>query len=50
MKKLYRVNNYPISMIDQEIIKKANQIIEKRILIKSKEEIVSNLDNISFSK
>lgn len=34
---MYKVDNYPISMIDQEIIEKANVIIRKRLIIKDEE-------------
>lgn len=34
---MYIVDNYPISIADQEIVKKANHIIEKRMLITNKE-------------
>lgn len=38
------MDNYPISTIDQEVIKKANKIIEERILIRDMSEQLSTED------
>ncbi|XP_026806697.1 cilia- and flagella-associated protein 43-like [Rhopalosiphum maidis] len=49
LKNIYKVDNYPISIIDQDIIKKANKIIEKRILIGDMSEQIFTVED-TFSK
>ncbi|XP_060835448.1 cilia- and flagella-associated protein 43 isoform X2 [Rhopalosiphum padi] len=45
LKNIYKVDNFPISIIDQDIIKKANKIIEKRILIGDMSEQISSIED-----
>lgn len=38
---MYKVDNYPISMIDQEVVEKANQIAKKRESNKNEQQRVN---------
>ncbi|XP_016656351.2 cilia- and flagella-associated protein 43 [Acyrthosiphon pisum] len=49
LKIIYKVDNYPISIKDQDIIKKANIIIEERTLIRDMSEQLSSAED-PFSK
>ncbi|XP_060871614.1 cilia- and flagella-associated protein 43 isoform X4 [Metopolophium dirhodum] len=49
LKNIYKVDNYPISIKDQDIINKANVIIEERILIRDMAEQLSSAED-PFSK
>lgn len=46
LKKLYKVDNYPISIIAEELIKSASQIIEKYKLIKYEENSGYSVDTL----
>lgn len=44
---MYKVDNYPISMIDQEVVEKANQIAKKRELNKNEQQRTSAVNTSS---